>query len=154
PTALLTEAARVLQPQGLLFAAEVFNHSLYLFPPAPYTERYWRAFNDCQRALGGDPNVGPRLPGMALCAGLTVDRLSDVSFTLDARTRNPDQRHAMVQYWRDLLASGASALLKGGYIDASVLPGMAQELDRLENDPEALLVYSGRTLQAHKPLPA
>ena len=150
PQPLLAEAARVLRPSGVLFAAEVFNQSLYLYPPAPHTERYWRAFNDCQRALGGDPNVGPRLANLALAADLLVDTLDDVSFMLDARVQDPVARKRVVQYWRELMASGAASLLAGDYIDTSILTGMARELAEIEQNPDALLLYSGRRLKARK----
>ncbi len=37
--------------------------------------RYWAAFNDAQRRIGGDPNIGIRLCNLMIQAGLQVDWL-------------------------------------------------------------------------------
>ncbi len=99
PTAVIREAKRVLAEGGVLYCTEVFNDALYVAPHSPAIMRFWRAFNECQRQIGGDPNIGIRLCNVMIQAGLKVDWMKDASYMLDQRMTDPNERARYFDHW-------------------------------------------------------
>jgi SAM-dependent methyltransferase len=145
---LLREARRVLRPGGRLWCTEVFNAGLHCVPEAPSLMAYWRAFNDLQRELGGDPDVGIRLANLALAAGLRVEALDDVSAQLDARVGAEAARLEFMRSWRELLLSGALALESRGRVTPAQVQGMLDDMERLARDPGGIFRYGLWQLRA------
>jgi hypothetical protein len=121
-------------------ATEVMNASFFLDPWSPNTLRYWRAFNDTQRELGGDPFVGSKLGNLLLGNGFVDIHTEVKTFHLDNRA--PGERTEFLAYWADLLLSGAPALQHAGRVPAEVVTGMTAELQRVARDPDAVFWYS------------
>jgi len=150
PIPILREAHRVLRPGGRLYCTEVFNSGLYAWPPAPALAAYWREFNDLQRAMGGDPDVGIRLANLAMEAGFAVERLTEASPQMDARMPAADDRARFMVMWKTLLLSGAPALLARGLVDQAAVDAMLGDFDRLAADPDSVFMYAARQLAARK----
>jgi SAM-dependent methyltransferase len=153
PAEVIREAKRVLVDGGLLYCTEVFNDALYVYPPSPAIMQYWRAFNECQRKMGGDPNIGIRLCNVMIQAGLEVEWLKDASYMLDQRMTDPKERDAYFDHWHAIFVSAQQRLLSEGVIDSALLFEFDREFDRLRNSDESVFLYSNRQVCARKASP-
>lgn len=151
PLGLLGEAKRVLRPGGLLVCTEVFDSGLYTWPAQPDLAAYWRDFTTLQTELGGDPDVGVKLAALFARTGLEAIELRDVSPQMDARMASNQERRAFVEYWRDLLLSGADKLLMHGRVTVESVAAMERSFTDLANDPDAIYRYGAFQAFGRKP---
>jgi SAM-dependent methyltransferase len=140
PALVLSETRRVLRPGSPVVVSEVQNMSFFLEPYSPWTLDYWRAFNDRQIELGGDPFVGAKLGNLLQAVGFR-DVRTDVR-TIHLDNRAPGERAEFIEYWSELLLSGAPGLLEAGRVSQEVVEGMRQELRAVAHDPNAVFFYA------------
>lgn len=150
PTAVIREAKRVLVEGGRLYCTEVFNDALYVYPHSPAIMQYWRAFNECQRKIGGDPNIGIRLCNVMIQAGLKVEWMKDASYMLDRRMTDPNERATYFSHWHANFASARQRLLSEGAIDSALVSEFDREFDRLRESDDSVFLYSNRQVCARK----
>jgi len=104
PPAVLAEAHRVLRPGGLVWAGEVENSSMLVWPESPAFRATWDAFNRAQQDLRGDPFIGRKLFGYLRGAGFeTVDVWPH---TFHANAGHPETFDAVVREFVEILHSG------------------------------------------------
>ena len=151
PVAVIREASRVVAPDGVLYCTEVFNDALYIHPRSPAIMQYWRAFNECQSRIGGDPNIGIRLGNVMIQSGLEVEWLKDASYMLDRRMADPNERAAYFAHWHANFLSAKRRLLSEGAIDSTLVAEFDREFDRLRNSDDTVFLYSNRQVCARKP---
>jgi SAM-dependent methyltransferase len=151
PLAVIREAKRVLVNGGVLYCTEVFNDALYVYPRSPAIIRYWQAFNDLQRKIGGDPNIGIRLCNVMIQAGLEVEWLKDASYMLDQRMTDLKERATYFDHWYANFMSAKERLLSDGAIDLSLAKEFDGEYDCLRNVDDTVFLYSNRQVCARKP---
>lgn len=149
PPRTLAEVRRVLRAGSPVVCTEVMNATFFLDPYSPHTLRYWRAFNDTQLEMGGDPFVGAKLGNLLLKNGFTDIHTEVKTFHLD--NRMPGERTEFLTFWTDLLLSGAPALAKAGKVPHDVVDGMKHELQRVARDPDAVFWYSFVQARARVP---
>lgn len=149
PARTLAEVRRVLRAGSPVVCTEVMNATFFLDPYSPNTLRFWRAFNDTQLEMGGDPFVGAKLGNLLLKNGFTDIRTEVKTFHLDNRV--PGERTEFLAYWTELLLSGAPALAKAGKVPHDVVTGMQLELQRVARDPDAVFWYSFVQARARVP---
>ena len=140
PPRVLGEVRRVLAPGAPIVCSEVLNATFFLDPYSPDTLRYWMAYNDRQIELGGDPFVGAKLGNLLSSVGFRDVTTEVKTFHLDNRA--PGERAEFLEYWTELLRSGAPALLEAGKVSYDVVEGMTRELERVARDPNSVFFYS------------
>lgn len=140
PMLVLSEARRVLRPGSPIVVTEVQNATFFLEPYSPYTLSYWKAFNEHQIALRGDPFVGAKLGNLLQAVGYRDIEVAVKPIHLDNRA--PGERAEFLEYWTELLLSGAAGLSEAGKVSPKVVEGMKAELHRVAHDPDAVFFYA------------
>lgn len=140
PMLVLSEVRRILRPGAPIAINEVQNATLFIEPYSPNTMSYWMAFNDYQLELGGDPFVGAKLGNLLLAVGYRDITTEVKTFHLDNRT--PGERSEFLEFWTELLLSGAGGLREAGRVSAEVVEGMERELREASHDPNSVFYYS------------
>ncbi|MCX6118320.1 MAG: class I SAM-dependent methyltransferase [Proteobacteria bacterium] len=140
PLDVLKETFRLLQSGGVLYCTEVMNATLYLHPYSPATLQYWFAFNDHQWVLGGDPFVGAKLGHYMAQAGFQDIETKEVVFHHDSRS--PKMRLKMIDYWTQLLLSGAPSLVGSNTVTQDLVDEMTKELSALKADANSVFYYA------------
>lgn len=148
PVEILEEARRALRPGGVIYCNEVLNATFYVHPYSPATLKYWFEFNDHQWTLKGDPFVGGKLANYLIKAGFKNVTTKVLTHQYD--NRSPEKRAAFIDFWTDLLLSGAPALQEVGRITAQQAEEMRDELQRLKGDPDSVIFYSWILARAEK----
>lgn len=140
PTMILEEVKRVLKFGGSVYCSEVFNQSFFISPSSKIITKYFEEYNDLQKKIKGDPDIGPKVATF----------LRDVGFhdiQTHARTLHYDKRHAkrrteVLIYWKELLLSGAPALIKSKKLTKSKVALLEVEIDKLINNPNSIFSYT------------
>lgn len=140
PMQVLSEARRVLRPGSPIVVTEVLNATFFLEPYSPRTLDYWKAFNEHQIELFGDPFVGAKLGNLLQAVGFRDIACEVKPIHLD--NREPGERAEFLAYWTDLLLSGAQSLQKAGRVDRTTVEGMQKELQIVAHDPDAVFFYA------------
>lgn len=140
PVGILAEARRVLSAGGVIYCNEVFNATFYVHPYSPATMKYWMEFNDLQWSMKGDPFVGGKLANYLLQAGFQNITTDVLTHQYDNRT--PKRRAEFLDYWANLLLSGADTLIEAGRITPKLAKAMQKELEAMKNDQDSVIFYS------------
>lgn len=140
PVGILKEIRRCLKPAGKVICNEVMNSTFFIHPYSPATMTYWFQFNDHQWSIKGDPFVGAKLGNYLTQAGFRDVKMTPRIIHCD--NRNSKQRALIIDYWADLLLSGAPGLLKAKKVSAFLIKEMEAELKTLKKDPNSTFFYA------------
>lgn len=140
PMRVLSEVRRVLRPGSPIVVSEVQNATFFLEPYSPHTLDYWKAFNEQQIDLGGDPFVGAKLGNLLQAVGFR-DIVCEVR-PIHLDNRAPGERAEFLEYWTELLLSGAPGLQKAGKVSTETVRGMKKELAIVAHAPDAVFFYA------------
>ncbi|MFN0057373.1 MAG: class I SAM-dependent methyltransferase [Planctomycetota bacterium] len=149
PLAVLAEVRRVLGSGAVVHVTEVMNQTFFVTPYSPAVETYWRAFNDLQLELGGDPNIGARLGNLLAKAGFDAILTRPRVLSFDAR--DPVALASMIDYWSDLLMSAHATLIERRRIDVGLGALVRAELRRVAGHPDGAFHYSFMQARARCP---
>ena len=140
PMRVLSETRRVLRSGAPVICNEVMNASFFIDPYSPNTLDFWRALNDHQLAIGGDPFVGAKLGNLLQAVGLRD--VSTVVKTFHLDNRAPGERAEFLAYWTELLRSAAAGLVEAKLTTQEIAAAMERELASVGRDPNAVFFYS------------
>lgn len=149
PISVLSKAFENMSNEGVLFATEVFNSSFHFYPALPGLTKYYQVYNQFQRDLGGDPDVGLRLGNLLKDAGFSDIELHGGGFHLDQT--QPQELKKIATYWRGLMKSGSEAIINEGLISREEVLQMEQDLDQIVSHPQGVLYYQFIQAKAKKP---
>lgn len=140
PELVLREAHSHLRRGARLYATEVFNRTFFHSPASAVIDDYWRIFNEQQLELGGDPNVGPKLGGFLKKAGFRKIEWEARSLPFDAR--DVAARRAFIDYFQDLMLSGAKSLRANKRAPQDVEALLRKEFTRFAKEPDSVIYLS------------
>lgn len=140
PSKVLGEIRRVLKPGATLYVTEVMNSSFFLDPYSPNVWKYWMAFNDYQYENAGDPFIGAKLGNLLMSLGFRDIETNVKTWHFD--NRQPDRRKETIDFWTDLLLSGADQLVKEKVVTQKLVDDAHEELKAVANNPDAVFMYS------------
>lgn len=146
PEPILAELNRVLRPGGWAVFSEVHNPSLYFWPPCPLAMEFWRAYNQLQADLGGNPEIGVQLPHLVGAVGWRIEHFRTFAPCLHGATLD---RGEVVQFWLDLLGSSLEQLRAHGRAHPE-FSQVEAELRGLIDNPRGVIDYQARQLLAQK----
>jgi ubiquinone/menaquinone biosynthesis C-methylase UbiE len=140
PQQVLKEAFRVLKPGGTLIASEVFNHTFFTYPEMPAIMDYWKKYCQFQLKASGDPNIGSKLGNFLANAGFKDFKTNIKPFFADQR--DPEAKRKILEYWTELLLSGAPNLIDAGIITDQEAEALKREFEMLNNDKNGVFFYA------------
>lgn len=140
PASVLAEAHRVLRPGGVLWAGEVENSSLLLWPDSPAFRATWDAFNRAQLDLHGDPFVGRKLYGYLRDAGF--DPVDVFPHTFHAHGGHPEAFEVVVREFVEILHSGRANVLAKKLVPAETYDEATAFLAALPRAPNGTFTYT------------
>ncbi len=144
PVEVLRSMKPFLVSGAKVVITEVFNATFYTYPVKLEVMEYWQVYNDYQKAIGGDPQVGVKLGDLLQEAGFQDIQLRSGGFHLDSRQAN--EKEVVFTYWKNLMSSGSPALLEDGLITEVQLKAMQDAMDELSSLPDSVFYY--RFIQA------
>jgi SAM-dependent methyltransferase len=122
---------RATRSGGLVVVEDIEFNGHFCFPACPAFDRYVSLYQQAVLARGGDPNIGPRLPGLLMDAGLAQVRVKVVQPTF---RKGPGKRIAQVTLEHIREAVVAVGLASSGEVDA-----VLTDLDRFAANPRTIL---------------
>ena len=150
PSAVIREIDRVLSPSGFVAISEVHNPSLYFYPACPAASAYWALYNRLQRELGGDPEIGVKLPFLVRQPGWKQLNYSTFSPRLDGSVESAEGRDEVTRFWLELMRSVEPSLKERGWLK-DPFQQVERELETLRDRPDGVIDYCARQILAQKP---
>lgn len=131
PVRAAERMVRAARPGGLVVVEDIEFAAHFCHPACPAFDRYVALYQQAVRRKGGDPNIGPRLVGLFLDAGL---RRVGVEVVQPTYRRGPGKRMAQVTMEHIREAVVEAGLASPGEIDTVVA-----DLDRFARNPRTIL---------------
>jgi len=131
PALALQKMVRVLKPGGVLIVEDVEIGGRFCYPPFPLFELSAHLYRTAAQRKGGDPEIGPKLPGLVQAAGL-----QEVSVNVVQPTFLHGSGKAMMSL---TLRRVADAVLTEGLASPSDFEGLVNEIAAFEARPDTLV---------------
>lgn len=131
PVRALRKLAQMLKPGGVLIAEDVEMNGRFCYPAFPLFEAGANLYSTAARRKGGDPEIGPKLPGLLQAAGLRevgVNLVQPVFLHGRGKTMMSLTLHRV-----------ADAVLSEGLATASEFERLVTEIAAFEARPDTLV---------------
>lgn len=122
PVSAIERMVNAALPGGLVVVEDIEFAAHFSYPPCPAFERYVSLYQQAVLGKGGDPNIGPRLPGLLMDAGL---RNVDLAVVQPTFRRGPGKRMAQVTMEHIRAAVQSAGLASPEEVDG-ILAGLDQ----------------------------
>lgn len=139
PVGALKEIRRCMIPGTPIFLNEVFSQLVYFSPNTPATDEYWDKYTRLQKQMAGNPDLGGHLGNLLSQAGFQSIQIGVEQELWDNRFAETRKQKAL--YWKNLLLSGAPALLQQGLVDLSLIERMKIELDQVGEAQDGVVFF-------------
>lgn len=130
PAAMLAKMLQATEPGGVVVVEDIDIAHHTHWPPCPAFLRYIEIYQATARLRGADPDIGPRLPALAIGAGAEV---TDVSLSMPVFLSGEGKSVA-----RLTLASIADVAIGSGITQKSEVGELLAALEEHEADPCSL----------------
>ena len=147
-SAVLAEVRRVLAPGGALWAGEVENSSLVVWPSSRALAETWRAFNQAQIDCGGDPFIGRKMFSLLGDAGFK--EIDVWPHTFHAHAGRPEYFALVVREFVEILRSGRENVVARRLAAASIYDEAIRDLAALPERKGATITYTFLRARARK----
>lgn len=124
----MVQAAR---PHGLVVVEDIQFSGHFSYPPCLAFDRYVSLYQEVVRRMGGDPNIGPRLPGMFLDAGLADVDLEVIQPTY---RQGPGKQIAAVT-----MEHIRETVVTAGLASDDEVNGIVADCDAFASDPRTVM---------------
>ena len=122
---------RAARPGGLVVVEDIEFAAHFCQPACPAFDRYVSLYQQAVKRKGGDPNIGPRLVGLLMDAGLEAVGLEVVQPTFRA---GPGKFIAQVT-----MEHIREAVVEAGLASPGEVDGIVADLDRFARNPRTIL---------------
>lgn len=131
PERALESMVLAARPGGVVVVEDIQFTGHFSHPPCPAFDRYVALYQDVVRHKGGDPNIGPRLLGMLLDAGLTDVELEVIQ---PSYWYGPGKQIAAVT-----MEHIREAVVTAGLASEAEVTSVVDEIKSFADDPRTLL---------------
>ncbi|MEI6635943.1 MAG: methyltransferase domain-containing protein [Planctomycetota bacterium] len=131
PEPALEGMVRAARPGGAVVVEDIQFTGHFSYPACPAFDRYVALYQDVVRHKGGDPNIGPRLLGMLLAAGVADVQLEVIQ---PSYRDGPGKRIASMT-----MEHIREAVVGAGLASNEEISDVVAEIDSFADDPETIL---------------
>jgi trans-aconitate methyltransferase len=141
PVQLLQDSVKHLKPGATLFITEVNHSSMQVQGASDKFYEIWNAAINFQAQLGGDANIGQRLPEiLAACEGLVDVEVKPYAMHFDQS--QAAARDELIRYFEPLIESAALPMIEAKYIEESLWSDVKSEIPQLVGNPDVTFYYA------------
>lgn len=139
PLEILEQVKKKLKIGGKIYITEVYNRSFDYFPKISSFDNYFKAYNQLQIDMGGNPHIGVDLGNLLFDAGYkNIEVLPSNNFH---DKTNSSSRQFMFEYWFDLMKSAKEQLIKSQYLSVSEIESFENDYQKIYQDDNAYFYY-------------
>jgi ubiquinone/menaquinone biosynthesis C-methylase UbiE len=131
PALALERLVRSLRPGGVLVLEDIDFRGHFCYPPCGAFDRYVALYREVVRRRGGDADIGPRLFGLALDAGLAEVRVDLVQPTFHEGEGKLVAQMTLAQIGEALVAEGLAMMEE--------VAALVGELDAFVQNPRTIV---------------
>ena len=140
PEATLRRMIAAVEPGGVVVVEDLEHSAVFVYPKCPALDRYVGLYSDLAGRCGGDPDIGPKLPGLIRRCGL--DDI-DLCLTQPVFLDGPAKRIHQVT-----LENVKESLLVTSVATAEEITSLAGELEVYADAPGTIVAFP-RIFQVH-----
>ncbi len=131
PAQALAGLVRAVRPGGVVVIEDVQFTGHFCYPACPAFDRYVNVYQEVVQKKGGDANIGPRLPGLLLDAGLEQVRFDVVQPSF---RRGPGKQ--MIPLTMEHIRE---AVVTAGLASDAAVAALVAELDEFARNPRTIV---------------
>lgn len=133
PDAVLGRMVAAVKPGGTVVVEDLDHTAVFSYPACPELDRYVTLYNDIARGRGGDPAIGPRLPGMFRRAALVDLRVGVVQpVFMDGDAKNIHQL---------TLENVREPIIAARLATSEVLDSLRAGMDSFAAEPDTMISF-------------
>jgi len=141
PKQLLKQSLSHLRSGANVFVTEVNHKSMEIGSASEKFYELWNASVDYQTSLGGDANIGQKLPEIFESTGMLRD-ITVATYLMEFDQGQSEKRDEMITYIVDLVQSAALPMIRANYITEQLWLDVKADLLGLVGKEDSSFSYS------------